>query len=413
VKDMTFFSIIVPVYKVEQYLGNCVESILSQTWHDYELILVDDGSPDKCGEICEEYAKKDDRVKVVHKKNGGLSSARNAGLDVCAGTYIIFIDSDDFWDDNSALENIHANLTETDADLLIFPAKRYYEKEDKYTYILNAEANRERIIDSNTNNAVKSKYVKSDPAGVYKEIKTLLCQGSKVLFVGLPCHAAAARKYVGEKYAENLFVADLICHGSPSQKLLKLFLEQHNKSFDSIQNIEFRKNNKYCLSLNDKYICHKDCLDKYSMGFLNALFFTENCYECKYASKKRISDITLGDSWGSSMSAEEQKRGISLILVQTEKGLQLLKDSNVELFDVDVENAVSNNHQLRHPSAKTEKREFFFAGLKKKKKFDSLVRKCYPKSSFKQWIKGILIKLHIKRNVLSKKHKITIPAHKT
>lgn len=241
-----------------------------------------------------------------------------------------------------------------------------------------------------------SKYVKSDPAGVYKEIKTLLCQGSKVLFVGLPCHAAAVRKYIGEKYADNLFVADLICHGSPSQKLLKLFLEQHNKSFDSIQNIEFRNNNKYCLSLNDKYICHKDCLDKYSMGFLNALFFTENCYECKYASKKRISDITLGDSWGSSMSAEEQKRGISLILVQTEKGLQLLKDSNVELFDVDVEKAVSNNHQLRHPSAKTEKREYFFAGLKKKKKFDSLVRKCYPKSSFKQWIKGILIKLHIK-----------------
>ena len=67
-KDMTFFSIIVPVYKVEQYLGKCVESILSQTWQDFELILVDDGSPDKCGKMCDEYAEKDKRIRAVHKK---------------------------------------------------------------------------------------------------------------------------------------------------------------------------------------------------------------------------------------------------------------------------------------------------------------------------------------------------------
>ncbi len=241
-----------------------------------------------------------------------------------------------------------------------------------------------------------SKYVKSNPAGVYKEIKTLLRQGRKVLFVGLPCHAAGIKKYVGRQYSDNLFIADLICHGSPSQKLLQLYLEQHNNSFASVHVVEFRKNNKFCLSCDDKYIAQKECLDKYTMGFLNALFYTENCYECQYASKERISDITLGDSWGSSMPAQEQSKGISLILVQTEKGGQLLKDSNVELFDVDVENAVSNNHQLRHPSVKTDKRGYFFAGLKKGKKIDLLVRKCYPKSSFKQWVKGILIKLHFK-----------------
>lgn len=89
-------SIIVPVYKVEQYLDRCVESILKQTFTDFELILVDDGSPDNCPKMCDEWAKKDSRIKVIHKKNGGLSSARNAGLDVARGKYIGFVDSDDW-----------------------------------------------------------------------------------------------------------------------------------------------------------------------------------------------------------------------------------------------------------------------------------------------------------------------------
>lgn len=92
---MPEISVIVPVYKVEQYLARCVDSILEQTYSDFELILVDDGSPDSCGEICDRYAEVDDRVHVVHKQNGGLSSARNAGLDVMQGKYVAFIDSDD------------------------------------------------------------------------------------------------------------------------------------------------------------------------------------------------------------------------------------------------------------------------------------------------------------------------------
>ena len=88
-------SIIVPVYKAETYLHDCVESILSQSFRDFELILVDDGSPDSCGAICDEYAARDARVRVIHKKNGGVSSARNAGLDHAHGEYVVFIDSDD------------------------------------------------------------------------------------------------------------------------------------------------------------------------------------------------------------------------------------------------------------------------------------------------------------------------------
>jgi len=89
-------SIIVPVYKVEKYLGQCVESILNQTYSNLEIILVDDGSPDACPEICDEYQKRDNRIKVIHKQNGGLSDARNAGLDIVTGDYIGFVDSDDW-----------------------------------------------------------------------------------------------------------------------------------------------------------------------------------------------------------------------------------------------------------------------------------------------------------------------------
>lgn len=89
-------SVIVPVYKVEKYLRKCVESIQNQTYRDLEIILVDDGSPDNCGKICDELANDDKRIKVIHQKNGGLSCARNAGLDVATGEYVTFIDSDDY-----------------------------------------------------------------------------------------------------------------------------------------------------------------------------------------------------------------------------------------------------------------------------------------------------------------------------
>lgn len=92
-------SIIIPIYKVEQYLDECITSVINQTYKDLEIILVDDGSPDKCPRMCDEWAKKDGRIKVVHKKNGGLSSARNAGLKVAKGEYIGFVDSDDYVDE--------------------------------------------------------------------------------------------------------------------------------------------------------------------------------------------------------------------------------------------------------------------------------------------------------------------------
>lgn len=111
-------SVIVPVYKVEPFLDDCVKSILAQSFTDFELILVDDGSPDGCPAMCDLWAEKDSRIRVIHKENGGLSSARNAGLDVMRGEYLTFIDSDDTVSDDY-LEKLYNALTEYNADVSV------------------------------------------------------------------------------------------------------------------------------------------------------------------------------------------------------------------------------------------------------------------------------------------------------
>lgn len=126
--DNCFFSVIIPVYNVEKYLHQCVDSVLEQTYENYEVILVDDGSPDNCPAICDEYQKKDGRVKVIHKENGGLSEARNFGINLSEGTYLLFLDSDDYWDDCRALEKLYCILktATVKTDIVIFQAKLLY-----------------------------------------------------------------------------------------------------------------------------------------------------------------------------------------------------------------------------------------------------------------------------------------------
>ena len=126
------FSILIPCYKVQQFLRQCVDGILSQTFDDYEVILVDDGSPDHTPSICDEYSCASDKVVVIHKTNGGLSDARNAGLDIAQGDYVIFLDSDDWWDDNNALSKIDACLRESGADIIIFGMKKFFSQENRY-----------------------------------------------------------------------------------------------------------------------------------------------------------------------------------------------------------------------------------------------------------------------------------------
>lgn len=111
-------SIVVPMYGVERFLNKCIESLLTQSLHDIEIILVDDGSPDRCGELAEEYAKKDNRVKVIHQKNSGLGPARNTGIAVATGEYIGFVDSDD-WTNNCMFERLYNAAKENNADIAV------------------------------------------------------------------------------------------------------------------------------------------------------------------------------------------------------------------------------------------------------------------------------------------------------
>lgn len=117
-------SVVIPVYNVEAYLAACVESVLDQTYRNYELILVDDGSPDRCPQMCDEFAKRDSRIRVIHKENGGLSSARNAGIDAAQGEYLAFLDSDDLWTP-VFLERLYGAIESTGADLSVCLFQRF------------------------------------------------------------------------------------------------------------------------------------------------------------------------------------------------------------------------------------------------------------------------------------------------
>ena len=123
-------SIVVPVYKVEKYIERCLKSILNQTFKEFELILVDDGSPDNCGKICDKYAEKDSRIKVIHKHNEGLSSVRNAGIEASIAKYIAFVDSDDYIDKNM-YEILYNNIIKYDSDISICNFKYIYNNDAK------------------------------------------------------------------------------------------------------------------------------------------------------------------------------------------------------------------------------------------------------------------------------------------
>ena len=125
-------SVIVPVYKAEAYLHRCVDSILAQTFQDFEVLLIDDGSPDRSGEICDEYARKDRRVRVFHKENGGVSSARQCGLDNAQGEYTIHADPDD-WVEPDMLEELYRKAKEENADMVI--CDYYTEEKGETRYI--------------------------------------------------------------------------------------------------------------------------------------------------------------------------------------------------------------------------------------------------------------------------------------
>ncbi len=143
-------SVIIPVYNVEKYLDKCIQSVVNQTYENLEIILVDDGSPDNCPKICDEYAKKDKRIKVVHKENGGLSDARNAGIKYSNGEYLTFIDSDDYIVDNY-VEFLYNLIIKENADIsmgkhyIVYPNKTINAFTGEY-FVMNSHDCLEKML---------------------------------------------------------------------------------------------------------------------------------------------------------------------------------------------------------------------------------------------------------------------------
>lgn len=162
-KEMSnpLISVIVPVYRVEKYLHNCINSVLNQSYSNWELILVDDGSPDGCPQICDDYASRDKRIIVVHKKNGGLSDARNIGIKSSSGAFLVFVDSDDYWDDSLFLDGL-ANLILNNpaVDIINFGWKKYYPKQERFEEDLRDYSFEPQAEDSNE--AVTKEMIRKD-----------------------------------------------------------------------------------------------------------------------------------------------------------------------------------------------------------------------------------------------------------
>ncbi|MDD3204920.1 MAG: glycosyltransferase family 2 protein [Lachnospiraceae bacterium] len=148
------YSIIIPVYNVEDYLNECINSVLSQTYKNIQVILVDDGSTDTSGLICDKYMREFKNIKAIHKVNGGLSSARNVGVKKACGDYIIFLDSDDYWMDNRALEEIDLYIEKERCNVLIWKSCKYYqafkrfEKLQKETLLFKIIDSRKEILNN-------------------------------------------------------------------------------------------------------------------------------------------------------------------------------------------------------------------------------------------------------------------------
>lgn len=171
-------SVVVPIYNVEDYLEKCIQSIQKQTYENLEIILVDDGATDRCGELCDEYARYDGRIRVVHKVNGGLSDARNAGIEIATGKYFVFIDSDDYIHPQM-IELLYGSIKDQDAQIAVCGFQSVKEDEhveqeklqDVTTVLIEKEEDRLEYFMEKTYGEFTVAWNKMYPAELFKEIR--------------------------------------------------------------------------------------------------------------------------------------------------------------------------------------------------------------------------------------------------
>lgn len=250
-------TVIVPIYNVEKYLNKCVESILNQTYKNLEIILVDDGSPDNCPEMCDNLAKKDSRIKVIHKENGGLSSARNAGLDIMTGEYVIFIDSDDYFELN-ALEVLYNAVVDNNCDMAV----------GRYVMVYDNEPDKTEFTDK-VYLYTKSEYIRSFSIGLNNQLAVnmiisccKLCKKNVFSDVRFPLN----------KIREDEFVIHKICNNCNKIVLVDECLYYYVQRTDSIMSSETIKSVRdYAEAMFDRteFILH----NSYDADAVNAVLF--------------------------------------------------------------------------------------------------------------------------------------------
>lgn len=255
-----------------------------------------------------------------------------------------------------------------------------------------------RVVDREELKKLKgSKYVHSKVGYTYRQAKKDLDDGRLVLYIGTPCQIAGLLQYLKKDY-EKLIVIDIVCHGVPSQKLLKEYIHEEvgNKKVDEVL---FREGSNYVISFKEKgNIIYRKVIREstYFTAFMKSIISRDNCYKCKYAKPERISDITIGDFWGIGREEEfpyQTKDGVSLILVNTDKGKKLVNECSEELFIMErkVSEAVNGNSQLREPS-KADKKLDLFRKVYLKKGFNKAVRKCFKMDFVKYKIKKLFLR---------------------
>lgn len=233
-------SIIIPVYKVEKYLSKCIESILKQTYFDLELILVDDGSPDKCPEICDTYASKDERVVVIHQKNAGVSAARNAGLEKAKGEYIGFVDPDD-WIAPEMYEQMIAAIEDAKVDLAICGYDYYdenYQVDEKRRYKIRSNEvldqkevmNRFSDMPPSIRHGVCNKLFKNNLLHTQRFINGLH-SSEDVYFLNEYVQKIQSAVIVHQPYYKNLVRQGSATHGGLSIQSLAESFEAHEQMY--------------------------------------------------------------------------------------------------------------------------------------------------------------------------------------
>lgn len=284
-------TVIIPVYKVEEYLDKCVQSVVEQTYKNLEIILVDDGSPDNCPKMCDEWAKKDERIKVIHKENGGLSSARNAGLDIATGDYITFLDSDDFMTPEFSAVCCEI-MNEHDIDVLV---SQIVGKSQNYTYKCFENGVKKKILFPISACSKIYRKVFLDIhnirflEGVYHEdvdfgIKILLAKPSIVLsryeyyLYNIENNVSITREVNDEKYFKRIkdsidIIKNLIENNGSNVTSIRYFLEYADIFLYNALRLSIQINEKYLFDSIVQYIKKNKSIFSYPKSFTNRIIW--------------------------------------------------------------------------------------------------------------------------------------------